>query len=336
LRDPIALVEAAYHLAPDESAWLDGLAQAARPMLDAGSGSLAFIYDATDAEWASIRAASSLDVDAALAGGLLNVPAQRGDQSRWLVNSLRATLVTTARRTLPRAPRAVGEHFGKCLEHAGFADARVVIATDPSRIGVTFVAPSASPCAWAPRDVNRWSRIASHVAAGLRIRRRQPRLASVFGCGSGPEAILRPDGRVEHAEAPAQGERERTALRRGALALDRARGPLRRHDADEALGIWEGLVAGRWSLVDHVDSDRRRYLLAHRNDPDAPDVRGLTLRERQVLGYVAAGHSNKVIAYELGLRLSTVAGHLTRAKRKLGSPSLAAIRDLIDAASLPK
>jgi DNA-binding NarL/FixJ family response regulator len=140
---------------------------------------------------------------------------------------------------------------------------------------------------------------------------------------------LNPDGRVAHAEKPAQGKLALSALSHGARAQDRARGSLRRRDSDEALAIWEGLIAGRWSLVDHVDSDGRRYLLAHRNDPRAPDVRGLTLRERQVLGYVAAGHSNKVIAYELGLTQSTVGGHLARARRKLNLPSLAAIHDLI-------
>jgi DNA-binding NarL/FixJ family response regulator len=144
-----------------------------------------------------------------------------------------------------------------------------------------------------------------------------------------PDAILNPDGRVAHAEKAAQGKQALSALKDGAKAQDRARGSLRRRNGDEALAIWEGLIAGRWSLVDHVDSDGRRYLLAHRNDPRAPDVRGLTLRERQVLGYVAAGHSNKVIAYEMGLTQSTVAGHLARARQKVNLPSLAAIFDLI-------
>lgn len=140
---------------------------------------------------------------------------------------------------------------------------------------------------------------------------------------------MTPDGRIEHAEAPAQGKLAREVLRRSAAALDRARGPLRRTDQDEALAVWKALVAGRWSLVDHVDTDGRRFVLARRNDPDAPDVRGLTLREQQVLGYVALGHANKTIAYELGLTTSTVAGHLAKARQKLGLKSLAAIRDVV-------
>jgi len=49
-------------------------------------------------------------------------------------------------------------------------------------------------------------------------------------------------------------------------------------------------------------------------------MRGLTLRERQVLAYAGLGHSNKVIAYELGLSTSTVSTHLARARRKMQLP----------------
>jgi DNA-binding NarL/FixJ family response regulator len=58
-------------------------------------------------------------------------------------------------------------------------------------------------------------------------------------------------------------------------------------------------------------------VVAHRNDATVPDVRGLTWRERQVAGHAALGHSNKVIAYELGLSVSTVGEHLARARAKL-------------------
>jgi len=45
---------------------------------------------------------------------------------------------------------------------------------------------------------------------------------------------------------------------------------------------------------------------------------GLTLRERQIAGYAAMGHSNKLIAYELGVSESTVATHLSTAAQKMG------------------
>jgi DNA-binding NarL/FixJ family response regulator len=144
------------------------------------------------------------------------------------------------------------------------------------------------------------------------------------------EAILTPNGRVVHAEKPAKVESARTALHRAVQAFDHARGSLRRRHPDEAIAIWRALVAGRWSLVDHIESDGRRYVLAHRNDPNVPDIRGLSVRERQVLAYAALGHSNKVIAYDLGLSPSTVASHLARARAKLRLRSNAMLTPSVD------
>ena len=77
------------------------------------------------------------------------------------------------------------------------------------------------------------------------------------------------------------------------------------------------VVAGRWSLVERFDSDDRRFLVAHKNDPSNRDPRGLTERERQVLGYAELGRLNKLIAYELGLSPSTVGVILATARTKL-------------------
>ena len=326
--DPIGLVEAAYTHTSGETEWLEGLTHASRPMLDDGGGLFAFVHDTSDPEWVAIKGVCVLGLAPILVSPFLNAPTVRGDETRSMVRIFRTVLVTTAEKQLPRAPPTLRGHFASALRQAGLCNARVVNATDPSRAGVAFVAPTTSHGRWSPRDVQRWSRLAAHIAAGLRIRRHGRQL-TMAEPKAASEAILRPDGHLEHAEPAARGEPARAALRRGALALDRARGRLRRRDADQALALWEGLVAGRWSLVDHFDSDGRRFLIAHRNDPDAPDLRGLTLRERQVVGYAAAGHPNKIIAYELGLTLSTVAGHLTRARAKLALPSLAAIRDLL-------
>ena len=40
-----------------------------------------------------------------------------------------------------------------------------------------------------------------------------------------------------------------------------------------------------------------------------------------MLGYLAQGHANKLIGYELGLSPSTVAMHLSNASAKLGAKS---------------
>lgn len=102
-------------------------------------------------------------------------------------------------------------------------------------------------------------------------------------------------------------------------------------DPQDSVELWRALVSGRWSVVEHFERDGKRYYLAHKNDPQlAPDL-ALTERERQVLGYAELGHSDKLIAYSLGLSRSTVATLLARARRKLG-PGVA----LSPAPSAPK
>lgn len=63
------------------------------------------------------------------------------------------------------------------------------------------------------------------------------------------EAILTPDGRIEHACDPAKSVNARERLRVAVRQVDRARTAAYRQDSDAALDLWEGLVAGRWSIA---------------------------------------------------------------------------------------
>jgi DNA-binding CsgD family transcriptional regulator len=74
---------------------------------------------------------------------------------------------------------------------------------------------------------------------------------------------------------------------------------------------------GRWTFVEQFEQGSRRYFLARRNGPAVAAKRGLSAREREVVRRVVAGHSNKRIAFELGIAQSTVATHLRAARRKL-------------------
>jgi DNA-binding NarL/FixJ family response regulator len=190
----------------------------------------------------------------------------------------------------------------------------MVRAVNPDRSGCTIGVLTRAETPLARSTVTRWKRLSAHLAAGLRLR---ARLSAPTKPSADGEAVLRPDGRVEHATGDAKATAARDALKAGARAVDRARGALRRRDADEAVEVWRGLVAGRWSLIDRFESDGRRYLVAHRNAPDVPDPRALTERERQVLGYADLGHPNKLIAYHLGLSPSTVGVLLVRARLKV-------------------
>lgn len=87
---------------------------------------------------------------------------------------------------------------------------------------------------------------------------------------------------------------------------------------NDASALWTALVEGRWSLYDRFHAEGRRCLVARRNAPHHQASRALTAAERQVVGCVAHGCANKLVADAMGLSGSTVATHLTTAMRKLG------------------
>ncbi|MFO0614573.1 MAG: LuxR C-terminal-related transcriptional regulator [Polyangiaceae bacterium] len=162
-------------------------------------------------------------------------------------------------------------------------------------------------------------RAAAHLRAAARLRLHRSEI----------EAVLDPSGRVVHAEGPAKARGAHRALAVGAKIIERARAK-RTLDGFEA---WHALWNGRWTLVDSFDRDGKRWLLARANHSLGPALGALQPRERDVVSGVAAGRPLKLIAYELGLPLSTVASTLRRAMRKLRVGSRAELASL--AASLP-
>ena len=197
----------------------------------------------------------------------------------------------------------------------GAVDQYTVRAIDPTLHGVAVCAPLAKLAAPSKRERKIWGLLAAHITAGYRLRRELSEGIDLDEAG----AVLDPDGRCQHAGGELETAPARAALRRAAVAIDRARGPLRRDDPIESVEIWRGLLDGRWSLVDRFDTDGRRFIVALENAPHTADPRMLTERERQVAGYVALGHSDKEVAYALGLSNNTVATHVASAKRKLGA-----------------
>jgi DNA-binding CsgD family transcriptional regulator len=327
MKDPIQLVEAVYALAGDERQWLDHVTETFRPNLARGHGILAYTYDVTHPQRIAIRSTVCCDMDPALFAARAGVELPESEQA-FVVPILRTGFVGTVLRS-PRLLRRTGLNERRIGEFKGglgnffrewnIVDECWINAQDPTYFGCCFIVPSNQRGRWAPREAAQWRCVAAHVSAAFRIRRH---FASADAAGSGPfspEAILTPEGRMEHADRPAQGHGVRDTLRRAVLAFDKARGPLRHREPERAIALWQALVAGRWSLLDRFDSDGRRYVVAHRNDASFPDLRGLTMRQRQIASYAALGYSNKVIAYQLGLSTSTVSEHLARARSKLSA-----------------
>ena len=157
-------------------------------------------------------------------------------------------------------------------------------------------------------------RVGVHLSTARRLRESLDG-AEVFGLA---EAVLEPDGRVAHLEGQATQARE--SLSDAVRRIDHARSRAER-DHQESLELWQGLAAGRWSLIDRIDTDGRRYYVAVANPSEGVPARSLTPLERQIVAMAISGEPNKVIGYALGFAASTVAGKLSEAMRKLGVPS---------------
>ena len=206
------------------------------------------------------------------------------------------------------------------LDRYGLEDVFGLTAHDPDGTGIGVAIPRRSVAALDARRLARGRRVAAHMLSGFRLRRALSRVR---------EAVLTPSGRILHGEGAAQTHRAQDSLRHAAREIERARGRLRRLDPDEAISRWQALAAGRWTLVDSVESDGKRFVIAWRNEPNAPTGGALTRRETQVATMAAQGMAIKDIAYTLGLASSTVGTHIGSVMRKLKARSRADLVSLM-------
>ena len=270
--DPIAVLEAAYAPHDDDAAWLDAVGGALAPALDRGLGSCAYIIDA------SSRSASTF--------------ATRGEVDDVTLSAVKSGIGA------PGAQRAMcsADPFGICSSRTAFGtsgaghpgparDTLALLSLEANRWLTVFLAGSARHVPITSHDSAMFKRLSVHIAAALRLRR----------LGDRVEAVLDPDGKVAHATARAAEAREE--LRAATRHIDQARSRSGRADADTALELWQGLVMGRWTLVDRFDSDGRRYVLACRNTPTTGRFPMLTRREQQVVFYISLGQSLKQTSY---------------------------------------
>jgi DNA-binding NarL/FixJ family response regulator len=312
--DPIAIVECSYALQGSESEWIDRLLEAVAPTIDQGIGVYGYTYRWDGGRPVFVAFASS---NPAWEHAIREMRDNASVDYVATVIGARKPSCTVSQQaaTLPLRVREWNDSF---FRQSGFADALAVHAADPDG-GLVLMSMLPEKQAVPARESARWARITAHMASALRLRRRinQETIED--------EAVLSPSGSLLHATGVAKQADARERLRSAARAIDRARGPLRRTAPQEALELWRALCAGRWSLVDRFESDGRRYLIAHRNQPHLPDLRGLSQREATVAAFAQLGQTNKEIAYTLGISPSSVATHLSAALRKLGLPSRAAL-----------
>lgn len=303
--DFIGTIELAYDRTTDEATWLETLTQAMAPAFSIGLPTTGYFFDLVNQEPELGRAVGVGD-SACERDELVKLH----DEGRAAIRqSARVVYECDMLTLLSRVvgPSATTQTFRSAgVDREDALGLRANATADSGVVFTTFV-----PHNFRIRQRGLWTRFASHVGAALRLRR--------LHAESSPEtarAVMTPRGKLEHGTEATLTARE--DLTSAAEAMDRARGKLRRLDPAAACAIWRAMVRGEWTLVDWVDHDGKRFLLAHDNPIQRAERRALTRREQQVVACAAMGHSNKLIAYDLGLSTGTVSVLLGRAAKKLG------------------
>ncbi|MDF3069625.1 MAG: hypothetical protein K0R38_5226 [Polyangiaceae bacterium] len=311
--DLVRVLEAAYELESTHEEWLKSVAEAVRPHLDDSFGLAAFEFQRTGDEPPTILQSQHLWMPEPLAAVYPHMFANMPPELRVRPFRL-GPCVSGSEMMNMKAEFANLPQMKNGLQKFGMFDSIWITATDPAGRGCGFHA-GRKTIAWTkPAEKRTWGQIAAHLASALRLRYRvregeaRTPLAAVFD----------PSGKLHDATGDAQEADARGTLRDAVLKIEKARGRQRLEAPKEALGSWQALVAGKWSLVDQVELDGRRYIVARENEPRAPGPSALSPREKQVLGYAQLGHHDKLIAYELGINHSTVRVLMARVKSKLG------------------
>ncbi|MEO6952944.1 MAG: LuxR C-terminal-related transcriptional regulator [Polyangia bacterium] len=312
----VDLVDACYQPRLDEQGWIERLLDVLRGISQARSAMFMRIRTSYDAQ------------------GLLNVDEVGGftaigpDVGPWTDETRRAVLGSPARElTFGRThgntfSAAMGVRPGvietlpgwrQCWR-APIVDSLGIVGRDAHGDGFVASVGLDTTQTLTPKEVRLLTKLATHVCASQRLRTHAV-------TPDAADAVLSAHGKVLHVTDVAQ--HDRAALDDGHRRRDAAKKSA--HDADRALEIWQGLVAGKWSLVDHFDSDGKRFVLAMKNAPEVDPRVDLTPLERRVSSLASMGHRDKEIAYSLGITMPSVAAALHRARTKIGVTSRAAL-----------
>lgn len=304
----VELVESAYNLGITEPDWLGEVGRPLRESLNGAVSCFAFEvdrrdgktalgqHDAEDPEVISQLQRSFAELPHELLELFFAAPLEAGCSARVLTGAgydIDATVLPDA------------------YARVGFKDVFSMSAFDPLGGGVIFGVGLRERISPPAEQRELWTQVAAHVAAGFRLRRQLRGRVAVEQAG----AVLRSDGVLEHAE-PELGSELRALLSEAVRRVEQAR--TRGRPTQEALALWQALIAGSWSLVDHFEGGGRRCYVAIRNAPEVAQTKALSRREAEVVAYIACGTGTRAVAYALGVDLTTVRGYLRTAMAKLG------------------
>jgi DNA-binding CsgD family transcriptional regulator len=312
--DPIDLIERGYAPAASSIAWRDALGLAiARAMDPRSDFACAYCLDRDGPQRVTFMRTSGRP-QAELVDDLMSSRVHYTPQAlRTILEALRVPGLLTAHELFGRTPPS------DALREFGLVDTAALVVHPADLPPLLFTTAARQPYRIDASQRAVWRKLAVHLSAGCRL---AGRAASAEAADV--ECVMTPAGRVLDARGEGKGRHARERLRDAVCAIDRARTRRGRSDPHAALELWRGLFSGRWTLVDHFDSDGSRYLLARCNELGAAGPAALPTRQRQALFFAAAGWSNKEIGYALGISETTVASHLQRALVRVGAPSRAA------------
>ena len=317
-RDALDVLDFAYDLAATPTAWLRQLGGAVYERLGAGIGLMCHYYRVTPELRVEMGEAVSLDMPDGFAemmrSSLAMLPPEFVQKS-----FVRCECTTQSDAADAEMRPLIDAMMENLTATYGWRDILMLGGMDPTGHAVYVGAWLPQVTSLPEKTRSTWSRVAVHVASAYRLRRRLA--AEELSAPDSAEAVISANATVDHATGEAQAPDARGELLRAVRDFERARGRLRKSDPDEAVATWRGLASARWSLVEHFESDGKRYVLACRNDVTLGSLASLATRERQALAYAALGHSNKMIAYEMGISASTVGVLLHRAAKKLDAPT---------------
>lgn len=311
---PGQILEEVYRVDLPQQEWQQRVAEEIFGRRDLGTGLLAYEFDASAGDGSvrigTVAAVGDIEQFARMTEPIHEKPVAKEYSLvvRWGTHSAttRELLASDGSQDPKSSPLIRG------IATIGYHDIWAVCSVNPDATGIAFAIPLGKGDARAARALrHQWTRVGVHIAASYRLRER---LAG--GTGGAPAGLFAPDGRPRHLDEAAVDDRE--ALAHFVKAVDKARARELRGRDEDLLSLWQGLVNGRWSVFDHIDTDGKRFFVVHENDPDARGPKQLSRRETQVASYAAQGHTNKVIAYELGINVATVATHIRNTLAKLG------------------
>ncbi len=333
----MSVLEAAYHLDSDERTWLGALAESVRVLANSDAGTLAVIYEPEPAPFFVRNVAHATGPDTPKTDTVLEAFydlesfAKLDPFAARTLHSITVCETSSEYVAASPNPEILDMLFGRKFHDLNVRDAFNIQGTDLAGRALCLMVPRSTTTSLSPTTRAVWRRVAVHLGAALRLRMSLAQQAETAPLDRAA-AIF--DGRTlacEDARGTAQETTVLANLREAVKAVDRARSRAVRQDAPQALELWRGLFAGRYSLADVFDSDGRRHIVVHENEPAVEADRRLTRRETQAALLAAAAHDDAHGAYALGVSRSTFRAHLRRGLRKLGVSDRAQLIEIADA-----